>query len=992
MILAAASAHGDTDNDGVADASDNCPAIANPQQFDQDNDGIGDACDPDRDNDGILNSNDSCPTYPNTNQADSSADGFGDVCPADIQKVFAGENTANNLFGSAIDADGDYLIVGLQSGKEAVYLYKQVAPGNWQQIVKLQANDTATGDFFGRAVAIDGNTIVVGAFGDDDSGSLSGSAYVFVNDGFDNWTQQDKLVAADGTASDRFGGAVAIHGDTVIVGADNDGDFANAAGSAYVFTRNGDIWSQQAKLVSNDLATFDRLGGAVAVHGDSAFISARFDDDNGGSSGSVYLFERDNTGAWLQSQKLIAAPGASSFNAYGSKLSFDGSRLLVGSRNTNPNGADGIAYVYTKNSGSWTLEASLFPSDRLFQSGFPHNFSISGLAIDGDQIVVGASGDLNAGFQSGAAYIFDRDPLTSTWSESGKLLASDAAESDLFGFAATVDNQTAFIGAISANNEVTGVARSGAVYVFDVDGINNPVDTDSDGVIDSNDNCPNDANADQLNTDGDAQGNVCDADDDNDGVDDTDDAFPLDASESSDNDNDGMGNNADNDDDNDGTLDIDDAFPFDASESVDTDSDGIGNNADTDDDNDGVLDTNDAFPLDASESLDTDNDGIGNNADTDDDNDGTPDINDAFPLDASETLDTDNDGIGNNADTDDDNDGAPDVNDAFPLDATESLDTDSDGIGNNADTDDDNDNTPDTLDAFPFDPTESVDTDTDGIGNNTDTDDDNDGVLDTEDAFPLDANETIDSDNDGTGNNADTDDDNDGVSDLFDSAPLDSFFDGTVLSLLPGDRVVHSSSSVQNLNEFELELVFNLTELNSSLVQLRSGNGNLSLGVRDGNLQLLSQTVDANNEVISVVGDNAQTAQNTGLVLSTNTWTTIRLSKNSSGEITLSLSTLEDVENTVTLVPQTLSATASVSLGLAANSVSLSPQANVSGYINRLKITDTATNAVSLLWSMQGPTAAQINNAEACESILINQINNNAQGSDVIGAVLVSAQ
>jgi hypothetical protein len=126
------------------------------------------------------------------------------------------------------------------------------------------------------------------------------------------------------------------------------------------------------------------------------------------------------------------------------------------------------------------------------------------------------------------------------------------------------------------------------------------VDTDSDGILDVNDNCVSEPNSDQLDTDGDSVGNACDLDDDNDGVADNEDAFPLDSIESVDTDSDGVGNNADQDDDGDGVIDTLDAFPLDSSETMDTDLDGIGNNADNDDDNDGVLDSLDFYPLDAS--------------------------------------------------------------------------------------------------------------------------------------------------------------------------------------------------------------------------------------------------------------------------------------------------------------------------------------------------------------------------------------------------------
>lgn len=136
------------------------------------------------------------------------------------------------------------------------------------------------------------------------------------------------------------------------------------------------------------------------------------------------------------------------------------------------------------------------------------------------------------------------------------------------------------------------------------------LDTDEDGVIDLNDNCSLLSNVDQLNTDGDAQGDACDTDDDNDGVLDINDAFPLDSTRWAtptptpivdlDTDGDGLLNSIDTDDDGDRVLDVNDAFPLDASESVDSDHDGAGNNADTDDDNDGILDIYDSYPLDDS--------------------------------------------------------------------------------------------------------------------------------------------------------------------------------------------------------------------------------------------------------------------------------------------------------------------------------------------------------------------------------------------------------
>lgn len=126
-------------------------------------------------------------------------------------------------------------------------------------------------------------------------------------------------------------------------------------------------------------------------------------------------------------------------------------------------------------------------------------------------------------------------------------------------------------------------------------------DTDQDGVIDGEDEMPNDANE-TVDSDGDGIGDASDPDDDNDGYEDTVDSFPLDPTEWLDTDGDGTGNNSDEDDDGDGVNDSEDELPLDPNETLDTDGDGIGNNADDDDDGDGVLDSEDDYPLDPTRS------------------------------------------------------------------------------------------------------------------------------------------------------------------------------------------------------------------------------------------------------------------------------------------------------------------------------------------------------------------------------------------------------
>ncbi len=158
------------------------------------------------------------------------------------------------------------------------------------QAAKLLASDGEAGDHFGISVSISGDTALVGAYFDDDNGSASGSAYVYVRNG-SSWTQQAKLTANDGTEADRFGISVSISGDTALIGAIGDADNGNVSGSAYVFVRSGlGGWTQQGKLTPDDGSTSDFFGWSVAISADTALIAAFLDDDNGSASGSAYIF------------------------------------------------------------------------------------------------------------------------------------------------------------------------------------------------------------------------------------------------------------------------------------------------------------------------------------------------------------------------------------------------------------------------------------------------------------------------------------------------------------------------------------------------------------------------------------------------------------------------------------------------------------------------------------------------------------------------------
>ena len=162
------------------------------------------------------------------------------------------------------------------------------------EIAKLLASDGAGYDYFGISVSIssDGNTAIVGAYFDDDKGSGSGSAYIYTRSG-GTWSQQAKLIASDGASGDYFGRSVSISsdGNTAIVGAYFDD---NKRGSAYIYTRSGGTWTQQAKLLASDGASYDYFGVSVSISsdGNTAIVGAYTDDnENGDSAGSAYIFD-----------------------------------------------------------------------------------------------------------------------------------------------------------------------------------------------------------------------------------------------------------------------------------------------------------------------------------------------------------------------------------------------------------------------------------------------------------------------------------------------------------------------------------------------------------------------------------------------------------------------------------------------------------------------------------------------------------------------------
>jgi hypothetical protein len=246
-------------------------------------------------------------------------------------------------FGSSVAIDGDYAVVGAigdDLGCGAAYVFMR-SGNNWVQQAKLIAEDWAFDDEFGCAVSISGNYVIVGAYGDN---FQSGAAYVFERQGRD-WTQCAKLIASDASIDDCLGYSVAISGDYVILGAYLDDDQIHDRGSAYIFRRNGDDWIEEARLIASDGAEDDHFGKSVSISQNTAIIGAPDDYITDDNKGSVYIFKRENN-RWTQQAKLVASDGESEDN-FGNILSIDGSYAVIGVSGDDDKGSNsGSVYIY----------------------------------------------------------------------------------------------------------------------------------------------------------------------------------------------------------------------------------------------------------------------------------------------------------------------------------------------------------------------------------------------------------------------------------------------------------------------------------------------------------------------------------------------------------------------------------------------------------------------------------------------------------------------
>ncbi|QJE94659.1 FG-GAP repeat protein [Luteolibacter luteus] len=390
------------------------------------------------------------------------------------QAYLKASNTgAGDSFGCAVAISGDTVAIaarsedseatgvnGDQSGNAAansgaVYVFTRSGT-TWTQQAYLKGANTGADDNFGASVGIVNDTVVVGASEEDsnatgvngnatdESAPGSGAVYVFTRSGT-TWTQQAYLKASNPGPGDKFGNAVAMSGETLVIGAVGEGSNAtgvngnqadnNAGGSgaAYVFTRNGTTWSQQAYLKASNTQFGDAFGYAVTISGDLVVVGAPYEDSssrtiNSGqnnndveAAGAAYVFTRSGT-TWSQEAYLKALntggwdPSNVTYDQFGCAVALSGDTLVVGafydaSPDSNPDGTGdpgaGAVHSFTRRGTNWFQYGYLKATHR-----YRYNYTNFGraVAISGGTALIGAPQHhiTQAPFPTaGVAYIFD---------------------------------------------------------------------------------------------------------------------------------------------------------------------------------------------------------------------------------------------------------------------------------------------------------------------------------------------------------------------------------------------------------------------------------------------------------------------------------------------------------------------------------------------------------------------------------------------------------
>ena len=388
-------------------------------------------------------------------------------------KFYAPDFQRGDQFGQTVAISGNNFVVGSPyndaiigsaiNDAGAAYVYHRSDGEVWSFLAKLSPSEPRTRDRFGLAVATHGNFIAVGQPGD--ASQLTGTVAIFKDDGRGNFANVAQVSAEDTTAGDEFATALAICGDDLIVGAWNK----SAAGAAYIFGRTADDrWEETARLVASDSKQGDAFGVSVSISGDYAAVGASYEDnqntDTGFNSGAAYVFRKGNDGVWAQSAKLVPSDVNREY-MFGSSVAIDGVRIIAGAPNAfhEIGGTYGLgaAYVFERSEdGTWLENGKLVAGD-----AGPDDYFGNSVSVRDSHALIGAVGKgMGQMSQVGAAYLFERNS-SGGWSQIQKIFPQGLEADDAFGNSVAIGESDLLIGAYQDDGPQNDAQGSGAVYV-----------------------------------------------------------------------------------------------------------------------------------------------------------------------------------------------------------------------------------------------------------------------------------------------------------------------------------------------------------------------------------------------------------------------------------------------------------------------------------------------------------------------------------------------
>ena len=324
-------------------------------------------------------------------------------------KLTASDAATDDYFGRGVAIGSGKIVVGAASDDDngnynsgSVYVYDLDGTGEF----KITASDSRVFQSFGRVLAVGDSKIVIGVTGENSS---AGAVYIYNLDG----TGEIKLSASDAAGSDYFGSSVAVGDGKIVVGAyGEDSSGTTDGGSAYIYNLDG---TGEIKITASDVANSDNFGYSVAVGNSKVVVGSPYDDDAGSVSGSAYIYNLDGTG-----EIKITSPDDHAYEYFGQSVAVGNSKVVVGCPMDDAGSQVGAVYVFDLDG---TSPIKLTASD-----GSGGDRLGGSVAIAGNKVVAGASGEDDRGSNAGAAYIFDLDTSSQI-----KLTASDGAGGDLYG-------------------------------------------------------------------------------------------------------------------------------------------------------------------------------------------------------------------------------------------------------------------------------------------------------------------------------------------------------------------------------------------------------------------------------------------------------------------------------------------------------------------------------------------------------------------------------